>query len=159
MFFEDYKSRSILIDTNLMVLVVVGNYRRDRILTFKRTIQYTLEDHALMLQIIAGYDRRITTPHILTEVDNLTRQLPQAEHAEVARSMAQVLSALFEVHVPSEAATRSSAFAALGLTDCVTMLSSLDTLVITDDFRLSNTLASMGREVVNINHIRTLGWE
>jgi len=101
MLYEKYKSKGVLVDTNLMVLVVIGSYSKNRILTFKRTIQYTLEDHDLILQIITNFPRRITTPHILAEVDNLTRQLPQAEHRAVSATIMQVVSGLFEVYVPS----------------------------------------------------------
>jgi hypothetical protein len=45
----------------------------------------------------------------------------------------------------------------MGLTDAVTiLLASEDRLVITDDFRLSNRLSSIGCDVININHIRVL---
>jgi hypothetical protein len=158
MLYEKYKSKGVLVDTNLMVLVVVGSYSKNRILTFKRTIQYTLEDHDLILQIITSFPRRITTPHILAEVDNLTRQLPQAEHRAVSATITQVVSDLFEVYVPSANAIREISYSVLGLTDCATMLAASDALVVTDDFRLSNVLSSLGRDVLNINHIRTFGW-
>jgi hypothetical protein len=157
-FFEKYKSKGILIDTNLMVLIAVGNYSVDRILTFKRTIQYTLEDYTLMMSIVAYFERRITTPHILAEVDNLTRQLPQAEHRALAAAMGQLIANSFEIYVPSGEAIRMPHYSGLGLTDCVTILAALEALVITDDFRLSGSLSNLGRDVININHIRTWGW-
>jgi hypothetical protein len=111
-----------------------------------------------MLQIIASFARRIATPHILAEVDNLTRQLSQAEHQAVSATVTQVVSDLFEVYVPSANAIREISYSSLGLTDCATMLASSDALVVTDDFRLSNVLSCLGRDVLNINHIRTFGW-
>jgi hypothetical protein len=155
---QKYKTKGILIDTNLMVLIAVGNYNADRILTFKRTIQYTLEDYDLILRIVGYFERRITTPHILAEVDNLARQLPRAEHQALASAMEKLISDLFEVYIPSSAAARMPNFFGLGLTDCATMLATQETLVVTDDFRLSGSLSHLGRDVLNINHIRTLGW-
>ena len=156
--FSRYKTKGILIDTNLMVLIAVGNYSADRILTFKRTVQYTLEDYDLMTKIVAYFDRRITTPHILAEVDNLIRQLPQAEHQPLASSMERLISDMFEVYIPSTNAARTPRFFGLGLTDSVTMLATQEVLAITDDFRLSGSLSHLGRDVLSINHIRTLNW-
>jgi hypothetical protein len=68
--FDKYKAQGILIDSNLMLLIAVGIYNTQRILTFKRTMRYTLDDFELMLRILYRFHRRVTTPNILTEVDN-----------------------------------------------------------------------------------------
>ncbi len=158
MFLEKYRSKGALIDTNLMVLIAVGSYRIDRIATFKRTIQYTSEDYQLMMRIMIHFERRITTPHILTEVDNLTRQLPEAEHQALAQTMARLIANLFEIHIPATDAIQTRNYPRVGLTDCVTISASNEVLTITDDFQLSGLLSQLGRDVVNINHIRPLGW-
>lgn len=152
-----YKARGILIDTNLLLLVVIGAYATERILTFKRTLQYTLDDYALMVRILANVEKRVTTPNILTEVDNLARQLPVAEHAAVSEVIAQLVSTSFEVWAPSKEITQTDLYPRIGLSDCVTMaVANNDVLVITDDFELSNRLASVGCDALNINHIRNL---
>jgi hypothetical protein len=153
--FERYRSQGVLIDTNLMLLIAVGTYRRQRIMTFKRTLKYTLEDFALVMRMVRYFQRRMTTPNILTEVDNLLRQLPASEHRAVAGTLRQLISDSFEVYIPSAETVTNDNIVALGLADCATLLSADGILVITDDFRLSNILAKAGRDVVNINHIRT----
>lgn len=155
--FANYRSKGILIDTNLMVLITIGTYEIERVSTFKRTRQYTIDDYALMMRILAFFERRITTPNILTEVDNLTRQLPEREHDAISTILAQLISTLFEVHQPAAPIVRTDLYPDLGLTDCVTVALSQDLLVLTDDYRLSNVLSTAGRDVVNINHIRSLG--
>jgi hypothetical protein len=141
----------------LLLLVAVGTYNEQRILTCKRTQQYTLEDYALMLRILSRFARRVTTPNILTEVDNLARQLPVAEHAAISEALFSLVSTSLEVYVPSTDATNTPLYPIVGLTDCVTMIASNNLLVLTDDFELSNRLASLGRDALNINHIRTFG--
>ena len=151
-----YRSKGVLLDTNLMVLLAVGYYKRERISTFKRTDQYTARDFSHVADIMSKFDRRITTPHILAEADNLTRQLPGREHTAVAAIMAPLIEDLFEIYSPSAAAVHHERYSNLGLTDCVSIAASDKILVITDDFRLSNVLSHLGRDAININHIRTL---
>ncbi len=158
--FQRYKAKGLLVDTNLMVLIAVGTYNQLRVGTFKRTIQYTLDDLEMMLRIVAYFDRRVTTPNILTEVDNVTRQLPEAEHGPLAAAFAQLVSRQFEIYVQSHQTVQHAAYSRLGLTDCVTAMAAAErnALIITDDLRLSNILSSLGMDAININHIRTLNW-
>ena len=153
---ERYKAKGVLIDTNLLVLLAVGIYKRGRIATFKRTRQYTLDDFDLILGLFSVFSRRITTPNILTEADNLLRQLPESEHPMVAKTIAALVAEFFEQYHPSREAVRTVEFARLGLTDCVTVSLTHEILVVTDDFRLSNRLTGWGRDALNINHIRML---
>jgi len=155
---EKYRSRGILIDTNLMVLIAVGTYNPQRVLTFKRTRQYALDDLVLMTRLMSYFGRRVTTPNILTEVDNLTRQLPEAEYEAIAATVARLVPDFFEVYFPSEGALNNVHYPLLGLTDCVTASAARDVLVVTDDFRLSNVLSGLGYDAININHIRSQVW-
>jgi hypothetical protein len=153
---EKYCNKGILIDTNLLVLLVTGVYRRERVSTFNRTRQYTLEDFDLLVDLIRRFRRRIVTPHILAEADNLTRQMPRSEHRGIATAMRDLLSELLEIYIRSTNAAQHERFADLGLADCTIIEASNDMLVLTDDFRLSNILPYIGRDA--LNHIRTLDW-
>ena len=81
-----HRANGVIIDTNLFLLLVIGNYDTRRISTFKNTISYTVDDFGLVLRLIALFERRVTTPNILTEVDNLSRQIPEREHEGVSAS-------------------------------------------------------------------------
>jgi hypothetical protein len=153
---EKYRRKGLLLDTNLMVLLVIGSYRRERILSFERTDRYSVRDFEILMHVLAKFERHVTTPHILTETDNLTRQLGKLEHRALAAVMTRLLAKLFEIHVPSKDASASERYAAFGLTDCSTLAVTEDVLFITDDFSLSQVLSHLGRTAVNFNHIRTL---
>jgi hypothetical protein len=133
-------------------------YKRARILNFNRTRQYTQEDFDLLVRLVDLFRKRIVTPHIFAEADNLTRQLPRAEHGAVAAVMAKIVAESFELYCPSTEAIAQKHYSILGLTDCTIVAASHDALVVTDDLRLSNILPSLGRDAININHIRTLTW-
>jgi rRNA-processing protein FCF1 len=69
----------------------------------------------------------------------------------------QIVSASFEVYAASAQVTQTDIYPRIGLADCVTMaVANNDVLVVTDDFELSNRLASIGCDALNINHIRNL---
>ena len=141
-----------------MVLIAVGTYDPQRVLTFKRTLKYTLDDLQLMTRLLSHFGRRVTTPNILTEVDNLTRQLPEAEYEAIAITLAQLVADFFEVYFPSAGVLSNPNYSLLGLTDCATAMAATGVLVVTDDFRLSNVLSGLGYDAININHIRSQAW-
>jgi hypothetical protein len=72
--------------------------------------------------------------------------------------MGRLISNLSEIYVSSDNAAKALTFANVGLTDSATAQIEPHPLIITDDFELSNRLASMGRDVLNINHIRPMAW-
>jgi hypothetical protein len=155
-----YRPKGLLLDTNLLVLLFVGLYRRDRIVTFKRTQRYTVEDFDLLHSLASLFTRRLTTPSILTETDNLARQLANSEHRALAAVVEPIIAKLFEVYIPSVETVRHRAYAHLGLTDTGIFAAAQaeDVLVVTDDLRLSATLSRLGRDVLNFNHIRSFDW-
>lgn len=153
---QKYKRKGVLFDTNLLLLLAIGMYSTHRIGTFDRTQKYTIEDYGLILRIAKFFDRRVTTPNILTEVDNLARQLDTREYHAIHRVLFDLITTSFEVYLKSSEATQMAVYPAVGLTDCVTMGVSGDVLVITDDFELFGRLSGLGRDCININHIRGL---
>ena len=62
----------LLVDTNLLVLLVVGSVNRDRIETFKRTSKYTKADYDLLTRVLGAFQKIYTVAHVLAEVSNLT---------------------------------------------------------------------------------------
>lgn len=155
-----YRLKGVLLDTNLLVLLVVGLYRRDRIPKHRRTKSYTIQDFVFITRLVAHFSRRLTTPHILAEADNLIRQLDAVEHRAMSAVMTSVVSTLFEVYVPSSTAISQKDYAHLGLTDSVVLIAAAteDVLVVTADNALANSLSRLGRDVLNINHIRARDW-
>lgn len=149
-----YRSRGALIDTNLMVLLIVGYYNVQRISRFKRTVSYTISDFNLVSELAARFERRLTSPNILTEVDNLCRQLPISEHAGIAESARVIVGRLVEVYQQSLDVVARDDYRTFGITDAVTIAIALNHLVLTDDLRLASFLSAQGRDVININHLR-----
>jgi hypothetical protein len=61
-----------LVDTNLLVLFLVGMVNKRRILNFKRTQDFTIEDFDLLSRLIDWFGKLVSTPHVLSQVRDLT---------------------------------------------------------------------------------------
>ena len=71
-----YRERGAVVDTNLLLLFLIGSYRVDLIRRFKRTQRYFPDDFHLLRRFLSEFRQIVVTPHILTEVTNLALQLP-----------------------------------------------------------------------------------
>jgi len=153
-----YRSKGTLIDANLLLLYFVGCYDPQLIPRFKRTKIFTIDDFPIIERIFDYFDFVVTTPNILTEVSNLSNQLTGKTKQGYFEEFGRRLVVLEEKYSPSSLASEDPYFTSCGLTDSgVIRISAKEYLVITDDFRLSNILHSLGVDVINFNHLRVLG--
>jgi hypothetical protein len=149
-----HRTNGVLIDTNLLLLLIVGLYDRRRIGSFKRTSTYSQRD----FQRIGGFAKEFevlwTTPNIMTEVENLGRQLQSREWPGFARAVRGLFPKMREEYVHSSKAITSPAHSRLGLTDCATLCLGKPFLLISDDLMLYLEAQRVGIDAVNYTHIR-----
>lgn len=158
--FSRYKSKGLLVDTNLLLLYFVGMYDPGMILSFKRTKIFVPEDFALLLGVFNYFSKVMTTPNVLTEVNSLSNQLPEDVKSDYYSEFAKQVSVLEEEYTTSAKICALEHFSKFGLTDSGIIDSvSGKYLVLTDDFKLSNYLQKANIDVINFNHIRTLNWD
>jgi len=69
---EKHRSKGVLVDTNLLILLLVGLVNKRRILEFKRTQNFTIEDFDTLSRLISWFGKLVTTPHVLSQVSDLT---------------------------------------------------------------------------------------
>ena len=113
-----YRTRGILIDTNILLLYLVGLVNRERIPRFKRTKQFIPEDYDLLLQIVDGFQKVITTPNIMTEVNSLANQLGEPERSQCLTIFTKLISRITEEYIESNLIANQEMFSRFGLTDC-----------------------------------------
>ena len=156
---QRYKQAGILVDTTILLLYFIGAYDQDLIPKFKRTRQFTVEDHAILISLLGLFDKIVTTPNILTEVSNLSGQLGEPKKSEYFKKFSSGISLLEEEYVASKDVADMQEFVRFGLTDTgIVHLTRGKYLVLTDDFRLSQYLRSAEVDVINFNHIRPAYW-
>jgi hypothetical protein len=149
-----HRTNGLLLDTNLLLLWVIGSYDRRRIENFKRTAAYTRDDFQKLGWLILQFKQLWTTPNILTEVNNLGRQLPSNEWKGFASAFSSLSLVMKEKFVPASVAVKSQRFAELGLADTVTLEIETNCLLLSDDFKLCLYAQKNGVDAVNFNHLR-----
>ncbi|MDT9179225.1 MAG: PIN domain-containing protein [Limnospira sp. PMC 1291.21] len=153
--FKRYRSKGILVDTNILLLWFVGATNRDRISRFKRTQQFSTEDYDLLIRIISDFHLIVTTPNILTEVNSLANQLAGDERNKCLAVFASIVDNLTEVYLESHRIVKLDHFSKYGLTDSgIINLVANQYLVLTDDLKLASYLQSQSIDVINFNHLR-----
>lgn len=151
------RCEAIFIDTQLLVLLIVGTMNPDLIPKFKRTRSYDSDDLMTLLTILERARRRCVTSNVVTETDNLVRQLPAHEHERAAATLKEFLTHWIEVHNPSGEFAGGAEHAKFGMTDAILIHISNNALVLTDDFRLAGKIASTSGNVINFNHLKPVG--
>ena len=155
-----HRGRGVLIDTNLLVLYLVGKVNRNRITQFKRTRNFSASDFDLLVQLVSWFGRLFATPHLLTETSNLA-DLPAAEGAKVRFLFRTLVEQIGEFYDPSSRLVANKLFDRFGLTDvAIGETCRRGILVLTADVRLHDALQreSPSLDVLNFNHIRSQGW-
>ncbi len=144
----------VLLDTNLMVLLVVGTASPNYIKRHKRLQAYTEKDYRMLVNILPTEPRRVlVTPNTITETSNLAGQIAEPARKRVFETMRALLGDMDEVYVASRRAADHVSFVRLGITDAALLHSSLNgTLLITADLDLYLEAARQGRPVINFNH-------
>lgn len=154
-----YRSRGILIDTNLLLLLFIGGVSKSYISSFKRTAVYTQEDYDSLLRLIDHFNRVVVTPNILTEVSNLANGLHGVRLEEFYMVFSKSLSILSELYIESSTVSNIHGFHSYGLADTgIIAIAKEKYLVLTDDLRFAAFAARQGVDVINFNHIREAGW-
>lgn len=154
-YLQKYRSKGVLIDTNLLLLLFVGKLSKSFIKKFKRTDKYTIEDYQILLRFVDEFDKLITTPNIMTEVSNLGGNM----HGDMLKGFFSVFANSFTVisekYLPSKSIANNKNFDKFGLTDIGIMLVAKDNyLILTDDFKLSQFASKNDIDTINFNHIK-----
>src|ERR1035437_820999 len=155
---EKHRAKGVLVDTNLLVLFLVGRVNRRRILNFKRTGDFVIEDYDLLVRRIAWFGKLIATPHVLSQVSDLT-DLTGNELTAIRELFKVLVEKGEESYDTSRLLVGDPAFKRLGLTDAaIATVCSRGVLVLTADAELHVALQERGIDALNFNHIRPLGW-
>ncbi|MDZ7713448.1 MAG: hypothetical protein U5L06_10195 [Rhodovibrio sp.] len=143
-------------DSNLLLLFLIGEIDVDEIDRKKRVQIYDKDDYYALKTFIQKFVRLYTTPNIITEVSNLLGRKPKFGSVyDIALSNFIVSS--MESYVPSEQASNDPFFASFDIADTVSkVLAARGKLLLTDDYQLANHMDTAGLPVVNFNHIRPL---
>ena len=147
--------RSVLLDTNLMLLLIVGRYNKAFIAQHKRTKAFCVDDYDLLIEVISKFDTLWITSHCMAEVSNLLRQTDIQRAKALMALFAQLSEAARESHITKKVVFANSNYIDLGVADTgILAKSKRVSCVITADLDLYLAISKTGRLVINFNHLR-----
>lgn len=132
--------RKLIIDTNLLLLLIIGAVEEGRHITSsKRLDGYTKDDYKNIWSIVSSYDKVYITPYIATEISNLIDLTGHSK--EIAYQIAYLLfTKFFEIETEINKDCSHELFAAFGITDCSLLRLSTEYNILTADHRLCTLL-------------------
>ncbi len=148
----------VFIDSNLLVLLVVGRVGRGLITKHRRLQEYTADDYDILVELLRPADQVFVTPNTLTEASNLLGQHANPERSRFFDTLQFFINESEEVVVASVDASSNDVFEQLGLTDAALLqVITAETPLLTVDLDLY--LAALRKEaasVINFTHLRRL---
>jgi hypothetical protein len=160
--FARHVGKSLLLDSNLLLLFLTGASDPGLFGRFKRISSYTIRDYELLVRLLDSFTVLLTTPHILTEVSNLANSLPERSKLNWYQNFAMLISSgqntpgFRERWMSATELAEMPEFVAFGITDAALTSLSSEALIVTEDHRLSGVLRSRGVPVFNFGDLRKL---
>jgi predicted nucleic acid-binding protein len=146
---------TLILDSNLLLLLIVGTTKRSYIAIHKRLIAYSEPDFDLLLQIVERANKVVVTPNTLTETSNLLGYINEPVRTELFSKFRNLIEVTDEFYCESRVAANSEAFLRLGLTDALLADSCKEHVsLVTTDFDLYQATLRGGGNVINFNHMR-----
>ena len=108
-----------IVDSNLLVLYVIGNVDRNLIGRHRRVKHFGVQDFDRLSVLLEQAEAVFVTPNTLTEASNLLNLGRDRERERVFKGLRELIEGSIEVVVPSVDGARRSEFDRLGLTDSV----------------------------------------
>lgn len=145
--FGKYKKKGIFVDTNILIVYLVGTVNPKLIARFNRSEKHNFDenDFILISKFIEFFEIKITSPHVLAEVSNL---LDRDE--DFCLGLKTYIESCEERFVDSQELASSKSFSRLGLADSsIVEISRNNHLVFTEDGELFGYLNNQGIDVIN----------
>lgn len=151
--------KRLFIDTNLLVLLLVGSLAPEQVERFRRTRAYSRDDFLLLARFVNGFQKFLTTPNVMTEVSNLLGHLEEPLRQRALMALGAFAKGVMEQYLATSELAAGSHHPSLGLADA-SIIASADAsvTVLTDDLDLYLRLSAAGLLAINFNHVRAGSW-
>jgi hypothetical protein len=149
-------SSSVLLDTNLLVLLIVGSTSEAHIPKHKRTRSYDVQSFRLLREtLLRNFAQVVTTPHVLAETSALIRQCAEPLRSDVTKLLGGWVSESREQHLPAAEVVQRPEYIRIGLTDAALVAQvSKEMVLLTDDLEVYLEATRAGIPAENFTHLR-----
>lgn len=114
---EKHRAKCVFLDTNLLVLLLVGLVNVERARNFKRTQDFTVDDSHSLQSLVRWFGvPLIATPHVLSQVSDLT-DLPGRERRSIRELFKATVEMMEEQYDTAKQLVRTPLFDRFGLGD------------------------------------------
>jgi hypothetical protein len=145
----------VILDSNLLLLLIVGLASRSYISRHKRLQDYEELDFDLLKELLDSAANIIVTPNTLTETSNLVGQIAEPARTQIFQRFRLILNAFEERYVESSRAAEQNEFVRLGLADAAQLdLAGESHTLLTVDLDLYLAAIGRGFKAENFNHYR-----
>lgn len=150
---QTLRNRSITLDCNVLLLLVIGSFEKNLIEKFKRTSMFSAADYDLLTDLIKD-SRIIVTPNVLTEASNLLESFKSSENLQRLEPLKRFISEINEQYLSSLELSCNNCFLKFGLSDSsIYELSKNDVVAITVDSELYSYLLNKDCPVINFSFL------
>ena len=140
-----------LIDTNSLVILLVGLIDPKLINKHRRTSIYEEQDFIDLLEFIGDFKDLIVLPNVWTEVDNLLNNFNRDRKESYIIHITNTIKSTTEKFLESQSAVNNASFYDLGLTDSLLLeYSKVCKFLITSDSNLSDYAIANGIKVFDL---------
>jgi hypothetical protein len=147
--------RTLVIDAELLVLLVVGIVSRSYISRHRRLHAYTEADFDVLKELVADFTDVVVTPNTLTEASNLLGYVNEPIRSHVFNAFKTFIQSVDEKYLESKLVSSQDEFIRLGLTDTALLCTAeADRVLVTADLDLYLAAATKEYKVLNFNHLR-----
>jgi hypothetical protein len=150
---------NIILDTNLLLLFVVGMTEQEYVVKHKRLSAYTIADFHLLLDMLSAAKAIVVTPNTLTETSNLIKHINEPARSHIYGFFQKLVKATEteERFIESRIAVDRPEFLRLGLTDSALLQVGAEShTLLTADLNLYLAASQLGLMAENFNHHRNL---
>lgn len=134
-----------LIDTNSLVILILGLLNVKHLGKHKRASIYDEDDFIELLDFIEDPKNLVVLPNVWSEVDNLLNDFAGAEKYPYIQQIIEIIQNSSEIYLDTQSSTVHYAFPNLGITDSLLLTLGKDyDALITSDSQLSDYALSMG---------------
>lgn len=140
----------VALDTNLMILLCLGQSSRRYVGHHERVKNYTPQDYENLLTIVAQCDTLVSTPFSLSQVSDLLKiSHKRAHNREIVMAYRRLVALVEERSLPSAQLCLQDEFMSFGLADTAWFLTLDDhTMFYSADEELVNYAGALGKRAM-----------
>ena len=150
---------TVIVDTNLFLLLIVGVADPRYIAKHKRLRAYSIQDFALLRRLLSHAKKILVTPNTMTETSNLASYIAEPARSHILETFRAAFAEarLSEKFVESQIAAKRAEFLRLGLTDAVLLhVAGEPAEILTADYELYLAAVKSGLKAQNFNYLRDI---